>query len=45
MTIDLVTHFPATDYAHNAIYVVVDKLPKFVHFIPFKHTVSDPGLA
>ena len=31
---DLVTHLPATDHGHDAIYTVVDRLSKFTYFIP-----------
>ena len=42
---DLVTHFPATNHGHDAIYTVVDKLSKFTYFIAWKHTVYATGLA
>ena len=42
---DLVTHLPATDCGHDAIYTVVDRLSKFTYFIPCKHTVSAADLA
>ena len=44
MTMYLVTHLPATDYGHDVIYTVVDKLPKFIYFILCKHTVSAADL-
>ena len=42
---DLATHLPATDYGHDAIYMVVDRLSKFTYFIPCNHTVSSAELA
>ena len=42
---DLVTHLPATDYGHNAIYTVIDRVSKFIYFIPCKHTVGAADLA
>ena len=44
MTIDLLTHLPATDYGHNVIYIVVNRLSKFTYFIPCKHMVSAADL-
>ena len=41
---DLVTHLPATNHGHDAIYTVVDGLSKFTYFIPCKHTVSAANL-
>ena len=40
MTMDLVTHFPATDCNHNVTYAAFDRLSKFAYFIPYKYTVS-----
>ena len=45
VTMDLVTHLPATDCSHDAIYTVVDKQSKFTYFIPSKHTFSAIDLA
>ena len=45
MTIDLVTHLPTSDCSHDAIYTVVDRLSKFICFIPCKHTLSAADLA
>ena len=45
VTMDLVTHLPTTDYGHDAIYTVIDRLSKFTYFIPCKHTVSTADLA
>ena len=42
---DLVTHLPTTDCSYDAIYTVVDRLPKFTYFIPYKHTVGAAELA
>ena len=42
---DLGTHLPTTDYGHDVIYTVVDRLSKFTYFIPSKHTVSAADLA
>ena len=44
VTMDLVTHLPATNHVHIVIYTVVDKLSKFIYFIPCKHTVSAADL-
>ena len=45
MTMDLVSHLPATDNGHNLIYAVVNRLSKFIYFSPYKHTVSFAYLA
>ena len=45
MTIDSVTHFPATDCGHDAIYTVIDRLSKFMYFITCKHTFKADELA
>ena len=45
MTIDLVTHLPAIDHGHDAIYRAVDRLSKLIYFLPYKHTISDADLA
>ena len=45
ITLDLVTYFPVTDYGHNVIYTVIDRLSKFTYFILCKHTVSVANLA
>ena len=42
---DLVSYLPATDLGHDAIYTVVDKVPKFICFIPCKYTASAANLA
>ena len=42
---DLVTHLPAIDCSHDAIYTVVDRLSKFMSFIPCRHTLSADDLA
>ena len=42
---DLVSHFPTTNYGYDAIFIVVDRLSKFTYFIPCKHTVSTADLA
>ena len=42
---DLVTYLPATNYGHDMIHIVVDRLSKFTYFIPCKHTVSAADLA
>ena len=42
---DLVTHFPATDHGYDVIYIVVDRLSKFIYFIPRKQTASAADLA
>ena len=45
VTLGLVAHLPATDCSYNAIYTVVDRLPKFTYFIPCKHIASAVDLA
>ena len=42
---DLITHLPATDYGYNAIYTMIDRLSKFIYFIPCKQIVSAADLA
>ena len=45
ITMDLITSLPATKLGHDAIFVVVDKMSKMVHYIPTVTTVDAPGLA
>ena len=45
MNMDLVTHLQATECNYDAIYTVVDRLSKFMYFIPCKHTISAANLA
>ena len=42
---DLITHFTATNCGNDMIYTVVDRLSKFMYFIPCKHKVSTADLA
>ncbi|KAI3815716.1 hypothetical protein L1987_15395 [Smallanthus sonchifolius] len=42
---DFVTKLPRTQKGHNAIWVVVDRLPNSAHFIPIKETYSMDKLA
>ena len=41
---DLITHLPATDYGHDMIYMVLNRLSKFTYFILCKHIVSSADL-
>jgi RNase H-like domain found in reverse transcriptase/Reverse transcriptase (RNA-dependent DNA polymerase)/Integrase zinc binding domain/Chromo (CHRromatin Organisation MOdifier) domain/Retroviral aspartyl protease len=45
VSMDLITHLPVTRRGHDAIFVVVDKLSKMVHYIPTTTNVSAPALA
>jgi hypothetical protein len=45
VTMDLITQLPKSRSGYDAIYVVVDKLTKMVHFIPTHTSVSAPQLA
>ncbi|GJZ50667.1 putative reverse transcriptase domain-containing protein [Tanacetum coccineum] len=40
ITMDFVTKFPKTSTGQDAIWVIVDRLTKFVHFLPMKKTDS-----
>jgi transposase InsO family protein len=37
---DFIVKLPRTSSGHNAIWVIVDRLTKSAHFIPFKETDS-----
>ena len=40
VTMDFVTHFPRTTQRHDAIWVIVDLLMKFVHFLAVRMTFT-----
>jgi hypothetical protein len=42
---DLITSLPTTKTGHDAIFVVVDKMSKMVHYIPTVTKIDAPGLA
>ena len=45
VTMDLITHLPESAGAHDAIFVVVDRLSKFARFIPCSTTSSAADIA
>ena len=45
VTMDLITQLPESRSGHDAVFVVVDKLTKMVHYIPTKTTADAPELA
>ena len=45
ISLDFITGFPKTQKQHDAIMVVVDKLRKYVHFIPVKSTYKVANIA
>ncbi len=45
VTMDLITQLPRSTDGHDAIYVVVDKLTKYVYYIPTVTTVTAVQLA
>ena len=45
VSMDLITQFQRSRSGYDAIFVVVDKLRKMVHFIPTNTTVNAPQLA
>ena len=45
VTMDLITSLPRTKDGYDAIFVVVDRLTKMVHFIPTTTRVTAPQLA
>ena len=42
---DFITHLPETRRGHTAIFVVVDRLSKLVHFIPTADTATAEDVA
>ena len=40
VTMDFLTGLPRTEQRHDAVWVVVDRLTKSAHFIPFRSTCS-----
>ena len=40
ITMDLVTHFPRTLQAHDAIWVIVDRLTESTHFLAVRMTFT-----
>ena len=42
---DLTTHLPTTDTGFNSVYIVVDRLSKYIYFVPCIATVSADNLA
>ena len=44
-TMDFITQLPRTTRGHDAIFVVVDKLTKYVHIIPTTTDVNAVGVA
>ena len=40
VSMDFITHLPETKNGNNALFVVVDRLSKYAHFIPTKETAS-----
>ncbi|KAJ0549461.1 putative nucleotidyltransferase, Ribonuclease H [Helianthus annuus] len=45
ITMDLVTKLPKTRKGHDAIWVVVDRLTKSVHFLPIRETYNSEKMA
>jgi hypothetical protein len=42
--VDFITRFPRTVKQHDSIMVVVDKLTKYVHFIPLKNNNKESNV-
>ena len=45
ITMDFITPLPVTKNGHSAIYVVVDRLSKLVHFVPTRKNIDAPETA
>ncbi|XP_075512741.1 uncharacterized protein LOC142548318 [Primulina tabacum] len=45
VAMDFVTHFPRTSHHFDAIWVIVDRLSKSAHFIPYERTYSYKKMA
>ena len=39
-TIDIVSHFPWTPWAHDAVWVIIDRLTKSTHFLAVRMTFT-----
>ena len=44
-TMDIITHLPVTKRGCDAIAMFVDRMSKYVYFVPCKSTISAEGLA
>ena len=42
---DFITGFPKTQRGNDAIFVVVDRLSKFAHFLPVRESITGSQLA
>ena len=42
---DFNTSFPKTQKGHDAIFVVIDRLSKFAHFLPIRESITASQLA
>ena len=45
VTMDLVTHLPTTSAGFDSVYTVVDRLSKYVYFMPCTASVTADDLA
>ena len=42
---DIITHLPVTEWGCDAIVTFVDRMSKYVYFVPCKSTISAEELA
>ena len=44
ISMDFITNLPETNWGHNLVWVVIDRLTKLIKFIPTKKDVKTPKL-
>ena len=41
---DLITYLPCVSGGYGLVYTILDRLSKYVSFLPYTETISDEGL-
>ena len=42
---DLITHLPRVSAGYDSVYTIVDRLSKYVYFVPCAEIISAEGLS
>ena len=45
VTMDLITHLPCVSAGYDSVCTIVDRLSKYVYFVPYAETISAEGLS